>query len=488
MTIKPSLSISLCLLAFLLASPVRAQQSALQDFADLQQQLARYEADLVELESDLGPFDPGLLEPLSSIEALHRQMGDFEAVREVQSRRLQLVRTSRGLEHPDTIPLVESIIQTEILLGNWEEVLDRTEHLRTLALENYGLESDELMAAMERNADWLQAMVYLDEDRMRARHFMKSREIFDDLLDMAEDKFGEESPELYPWLYDRAYSLYQQVALLNAQSGIQSAMISETIRYDGEQRLNNARGGAFTPSFGIGATNPVPFVDGDEVFGAWYVRRAMSYIDDIRDIAEDRGDWETWAIATLYYGDYQFLRGRTNGRSNHRDAYEKLLEIGLDQQRVETFFNRPMVIPAEKFFTSFSELEAYQQSKIQGLSLIPEEDWDEVPEDEPWDEPVHVGLFRGWEDGARSIPMPLLEDELFAMNLPINQVDVSFRVSSNGRVSSVDALATQPNERRIRSRAVRAVRELKFRPAIYEGRAKTRRYVQMRYQILPEDD
>ena len=488
MTHKPSLLYFVSLLVSLSVSAVLAQSDVLQEFARLQQELQRYEENLENLESEYSPFDPRLLEPLSSIENLHREMGNFNAVLRVQNRRLQLVRTSQGLEHPDTIPLIESIIQTEIQLGNWDAVADQLGHLRTIAMENYGIESDELAAAMVRQADWFQAMLYLGEDRRRARNFMKSREIFDELLGIAEDRYGEDGPELYPWLYDRAYSLYQQVALLNAKSGIQNSMIDETIRYDGAQNLNTARGLAFTPSLGVASPSQATFVDGDEVFGSWYVRRAISYIDDIRDIAEEQGDWETWAIATLYYGDYSFLRGRNSGRGNYRDAYEKLLELGFEQQRLEAFFNRPMIIPAEKFFTNFAELEAYQQSTLRGLPLIPEEDWEDAAADEPWDEPVHAGIFRAWEDGARSAPMPALEDALFAMDLPVNQVDLSFRVNSNGRVSAVDALVTEPDERRIRSRAVRAVRELSFRPGLYEGQAKSRRYVQLRYQILPEDD
>jgi len=71
------------------------------------------------------------------------------------------------------------------------------------------------------------------------------------------------------------------------------------------------------------------------------------------------------------------------------------------------------------------------------------------------------------------------------VNLPVNTVDLSFRVNAVGRVSGVDALRIEPDERRVRSDAVRAARALRFRPALYEGRARARS-VQMRYMILPE--
>lgn len=455
----------------------------------LLQDIQSYEAVLEDRESQFGPFDERLLEPLLSLELLYGNLGNFERVREIQQRRLQLLRTSRGLEHPDSIPILEAMVGTEIQLGNWEAVSDHLDHLLTVALENYEADSDEVIQAMERQASWYLARVYLDRDRERAENFMEAREIYDDLLDLAEEKYGEEDPALIPWLYKRAYSLAQLVALLNSEGSLRGDTIDETLREDGPGRLETATRGGFFPSTSLfGPSSRVPVVNGQEPVGVAYLRLASGYIDDIRDIAEAEGDWETWAMATIYYGDYSFLRGRNSGRGDYREAREKLLELGISEERLERVFNRPMLIPVPNFYARFAELETYQQNLVAGLELIEASDQAEpVDPDEPWRSPVHIGRLLAWEEDVGSVPRPLLEDPVFAMELPVAYVDLSFRVNGNGKVSGIDVLQVESDERRLRRDAVRAARAMRFRPALYEGRSRARPQVQLRYMMLPED-
>lgn len=487
--IKAFSSISLRLAVLFCIGSLQAQDNdTLAATNTLLQDIQRYELELQNLEGDFGPFDERLLEPLGSIEAIYEQLGDFERVLEIQTRRLQLVRTSRGLEHPDSIPLVEAMIRTEIQLGNWAGISDQLDHLLTLAQENYARDSDQVMHAMERQASWHMARVYLDRNRDRAENFMEAREIYDELLDLAEERFGEDDPRLIPWLYKRAHSLALLVALLNSEGSLRGDAIDETIREDGQGRLQTAnRGAAFPTTSFIGPSSRVPVVNGREPVGVYYLRLANGYIDDIRDIAEAEDDWETWAMASIYYADYAFLRGRNIGRSNYRDAREKLVELGFDEERLDRFFSRPMPIPVPRFYARFDEMEAYQNQLSQGLELTLEADEDIDPE-EPWREPVHVGRFLAWEDDVGAAQRPVLEDPLFAMDLPIGFVDLSFRVNGNGIVSAVDILHAEPDERRARRDAIRAVRAMRFRPTLYDGRSRARPDVQIRYLYLPEQD
>ena len=454
----------------------------------LLQEIQRYELELQDRESRFGPFDERLLEPLASIEAMYGRLGDFEQVLEIQEHSLQLVRTSRGLEHPDSIPLVEAIIRTQMRLGNWELVSDHLDHLLTLAQENYARESDQVMQAMERQASWYMARVYLDRNRDRAENFMEAREIYDELLDLAEDRFGEDDPRLIPWLYKRAHSLALLVALLNSEGSLRGDAIDETIREDGEGRLQTAtRGGIFPSTSLFGPSSRVPMVNGKEPIGVYYLRQANGYIDDIRDIAEAEEDWETWAMASIYYADYAFLRGRNIGRSDYREARDKLLELGIEEGRVDRFFNRTMPIPVPRFYSRFDEIESYQNQLAQGLVLALEAD-DDIEPDEPWREPLHVGRFLSWEDDVGAAQRPVLEDPLFTMDLPIGFVDLSFRINGNGFTSGVDILLAEPDERRARRDAIRAVRAMRFRPTLYGNRSRARPNVQIRYLYLPERD
>lgn len=473
-------------LLWLLAAPGAGAQQLAREASELLRDLERYQQQLEEYESEYGFFDIRLQEPLLAIEALHAELGDYQELRATQSRRLQLTRTALGLEHPDIIPLVEAMVRTDIRLSNWVEVSDHLEHLRTLTVANYGIDSEQAMMALQRQASWYEIRVYVDENRERAHNFMQARDIYEELLDLAEDKYGEDDPRLLPWLNKRAYSLYQLVAGLNVDSPVAMDMIQETARKDGPARLETSRMRGFNNPISPGGVNRViPVTEKGEPIGVAYLRFANGFINDIADIAEAQGDAEMAAMAQLYHGDYAYLQGRSIGRSDYREAREKLLTLGIEAERLDAFFSRPMIIPVPVFYSRFSDLEAYQLSGPE-LPLLGEVDADE--DADPWETPLHLGLFRAWEQGLASVPLPEPADALLEFQTPLYTVDVRFRINTRGSTSGVKSLAIEPEDRRARSRAVRAVRNLQFRPALYGDRAKARDHVEMRYQIVNESD
>ena len=473
-------------LLWLIADSGAGAQQLAREASELLQDIERYEQQLEEYESEFGFFDIRLREPLLAIEALHAKLGNYPEVKTTQNRRLQLTRAALGLEHPDIIPLVEAMVRTDIRLSNWIEVSDHLEHLRTLAIANYGIDSEQAMLALQRQASWYEVRVYVDENRERADNFMEARDIYEKLLDLAEDKYGEGDPRLVPWLNRRAYSLYQQVAGLNVDSPVAMDMIQETVRKDGPARLETSRIRGFINPISPGGINRViPVTEKGEPVGVAYLRLANGFINDIEDIAEALGDAEMAAMAQLYHGDYAYLQGRSIGRSDYREAREKLLALGIEPERLDAFFGRPMIIPIPVFYSSFSDLEAYQRSGSE-LPLVGEVD---VAEDaDPWETPIHLGQFRAWEQGLASIPLPQPVDGLLEFQTPLYSVDVRFRINSRGNISGVKGLGIEPEDRRARSQAVRAVRNLQFRPALYGNRAKPRDHVELRYQIVNESD
>lgn len=468
-----------------LLSQLTAQELAIQT-TELMQELQRYETQLEDYEFEYGFLDPRLLEPLLSIESLYQSLGDYEQVKSIQNRRLQITRTAVGLTHPDTVPLVEALVRTEMRLANWEQVSDHLEHLRTLAVANHGLDSEQAMLAQERQASWFMTRVYVDSDRERADNFMEAREIFRDLLISAQAKYDEDDVRLVPWLNKRAYSLYLLVAGLNADSSVVTNWIRETAQRDGPARLETPRARGFNSPFSVGGFNQViPITEGDEPVGVAYLRQANGFINDIAEIAQANDDAEMAAMARLYHGDYAYLQGRSVGRQDYQEAKKMLIEVGIDEARLEAFFNRPMIIPVPIFFTRFGELEAFQQETVVN-QLLAESELN--ADSDPWDQPLHLGSFRAWERGLAFVPMPVSDDELLALEAPIYSIDAKFRITSSGRVSGVRVLTMEPEDRRARRRAVRAMRMLQFRPALYGTRARARDHVELRYQITNESE
>ena len=60
--------------------------------------IANYEEQLADLESQFGPYHRSLLEPLQSLSELAQQEGNFDRVAELHNRQLQVMRTVLGLQ------------------------------------------------------------------------------------------------------------------------------------------------------------------------------------------------------------------------------------------------------------------------------------------------------------------------------------------------------------------------------------------------------
>ena len=361
------------------------------------------------------------------------------------------------------------MIEVQQALGNWDAVSDNLEHIRFLVASNFGTQSEELLLAMENQAQWLLTNFYLGEQRRQSDNFLDARDLYRDIYRLSEKVYGEESEELYPWHYKRAYSLALLVQLLNTEDSFSGEIFNDVVRSDGPNQLEyGLRGGVVSASPFVGLGRQIAVVDGDGLLGEGYLRQGLGFINDIRDIAEDRGDLEAEAIAHIYRGDFNVLMERGSGRRQYREAQEKLAQAGISQESIENFFSTPMPLPMPEFYPKFRDLVSYQQSIL-----------NEVPDRS--EESLHLGTFRAWHENARAVQKPVSSDPLLRIGLPQFQVDLSFNISSRGNASNVDVLNSIPEDSRVTREGARAVREIKFRPA-YEGdRARRVRDVQMRY-------
>lgn len=456
---------------------VYGQGDALTLSNDALAELARLEQTLAALETEFGPFDEHLLPTLMAIEEELARQGRFEDVSRTQSRRLQVLRVNAGLESPLLLPALEDSIDTQMRLGAWNEVSDLLEHLRYLQVINHGEKSEPVLDVMSRQADWSLARVALGDSNRRADNFLDARDLTEVMLDIAEERFGEGDPRLVPWLYRRAFTLYQLVQLLNNDNGLAREAVDEVTRRDGSARLQSfRRPGVIEPISLFGPASRVPIVEGDEPVGIAYLRQALGFIDDIRDIAKATGDDDMLAMATLYHGDYRRLMEYGTATRDYRDASEQWLALGISQERIDSLFARPLAIPHEHFHGRFADLELYQQRVL--ITNRPP----------PAEAGLYLGEFTAWHEDLPSTRQPDAIASFAAVFEPTSRVELSFRINSTGRVSSVDVISAEPDERGVRREALRALREVRFRPLLIDGRTESLDDATIVYRARLEDD
>ena len=150
-----------------------------------------------------------------------------------------------------------------------------------------------------------------------------------------------------------------------------------------------------------------------------------------------------------------------------------LLEAGIAEQDVRWFFERPMVIPMETLHLNFADALAELRQRIEPIASETSEE-------------IHLGVFTSWTEALDSTPMPESKNPFWQLDHPYKYADVSFSVSSRGKASSVDILATGPEELDSKRSVWRSVRDIHFRPAIIENKARRVKGVHMRYQFIDE--
>ena len=443
--------------------PVSVSNSSLND-------IESYELQIMNLESAHGPMDQRLIEPLNGLIARLTELGQIDQVAELQTKQLAIMRANLGFESLDLLPVLRGMIQVQQALGNWEATSDILDHIRFLMASNYDQRSEETLFAMENQAQWKLAGFYLDAERNQSNNFLDARNLYADMERLAEDVYGKDSPQLYPWYYKRAYNLGIMVQLLNTKGGFANVFITDVIRSDGTMRLQTDGRLSGTRLSPIGAWN---IQDRNFVLGEGYLRQARDLINRIRKIAEIENDLEVQAIAEIYRGDYNLLMGRGSGRRQYDSAQDMLLEAGVAQAEIDEFFGVPMLLPLPRFFDNFSELLEYQRIMLAGVDGIP-------------DDALHLGIFNAWHENARAVLKPTSDDPLLQIGLPQNLVDLKFNINTRGRVSSVDSVRSVPDDERVSREASRAIREVRFRPAYVDRKAIRVRGAQIRYLFAQE--
>jgi hypothetical protein len=433
------------------------------------QQLELLQVRITELESESGPYNPRLLEPLQALSELYLTAEDFESVAEIQSRQLQIMRAELGLDHPDNIALVNSIISNNIRMAEWSEVEDSLEHIRYLEGVNVQGNPQNLLRAIEAQASWSIAQIAVAEPRLRAKNLLDARESYEDIKDLAQDAFGEDNSAMVPWLYKRAVNLYQIVATLNSDSGLAGDTLARVIQLDGVARLQayNSRarfaGGSFFDR------NPqIPVLDSDALIGEAYLRDALAELKTITEILDESGDIEAQAMGHVYYGDFRILVGLGSGRKSYLKAIHLLGEAGISEDRISQFFGVPRIIPAEVFASNLAQAEtANNAALVQSIS----------------DKRVLISEFTALEEDAGNVSMPASFTGRWGLKLPSDVVEMTVNVSSRGVVSAPKFMAASSDDKSIRHKALRSVRGIRFRPRFEEGKAVRVRGMKLSYRF-----
>lgn len=402
--------------------------------------IADYRAQLEALETEFGPFDPILLEPLAGLTDALIEAGEFEQARGLLSRRQQLLRTADGLSNPDQLPVLAQAIANSIRLGEWNNVTEHFQFIQWLQVQE-GADLETQLRAMDDVALWQMNVLNLGHPRSRVRNFLQARQLQREMVWLAEGTWGEDNPELIPWLYRQAVNQYRLSEFLNAP---------DELGYDARQEILQ-----------------MEYMSSQD-----YLRRGLNIVKRIRDLVDMSGNAEAAAIAMIYEADFQRLLDLGTSISVYRDAAERLQQAGIDGSRVDAFFARTVILPLPEFVESLDQLEALAAS------------WEVTEPRDLGDQEFNldIGRFVAWNESLLTSRLPALPESAASLSINLNTVDLSFTVNSRGEANNPRVIQAEPENVRMRRDVRDAVRRLQFRPLLEDGRPRRMEKVLLRFQ------
>ncbi len=287
------------------------------------------------------------------------QGGQFNAAEEFFYNAFQASRATGGFYSPEQISILENILASSLLLGKWDQFLQRSEYLERLYGQVYGLNSAEMIDGWKKLSYWhLAAAAAMDSERT-VWHLIKSRTLLWQAVSQIEAKSGKFDPALAPLLYQIALRHYY-IANSTQRRGITSY----------ELRTDN-------PAFVSGwAQSKNATLKRDYEVGVELLQR-------IRGIYTNgsQADAETDAMLLLHLADWQLLFGRGGDALDHYyEAWDDLNAAGFSAEQLDRYFGRPMLLPVTDLNTRIATEEhdinkltfSYWSSVLPGVQAPPE--------------------------------------------------------------------------------------------------------------------
>ncbi len=455
---------------------------------------ATFHEQIEAIESDFGPFDTRLLEPLSALAELEIENGHAEAAAELLRRQLQISRNAFGFEDPRLLAVLDSLIRAEVAQSQWQQAADYLDLRSQLFLNlaepaaSSSAVQFEYIDALSTRSSWLVQQVALIPTRTAVRTFFDAREIEEQIADLSDaaldelqqleqgpsNKDGETLLRWLPIVYRQAYNDYSLVQLLNARSGFSYDTIDYLRRREGESAMHKLSSPRYISRVLSSPLNRIPMLEKGDPIGIGYLRDAYFRVRSMdkrleallahqveigisaEEIAHTR---QALALVRIVRGDYQVLQKRGSGISEYKEAQALLREAGIAQEEIDRYFSRPTLIPSETLTLDF-------QAAL-----------DQIPEGEC------IANFTALSERLATLASPDIGEVGELLDFPEAEFLMRFDVSRRGRATGINIDTEGVDDARLRRAANRALKDLQFRPAVADGRTVRQRDVCMTFRI-----
>lgn len=140
--------------------------------------VAQYAYLVEKLESDFGPFNARLGEPLIAACDMLAELGDYHEAVRVAERALHIMRINQGLYSEAQIAIVERLIEFNVAMQDWAAVNDNFRYLEFLYTRLFDVGSLKWDYGISQVADWHVIAINNNLGEDREEHLREANKLF----------------------------------------------------------------------------------------------------------------------------------------------------------------------------------------------------------------------------------------------------------------------------------------------------------------------
>lgn len=277
------------------------------------------------LELQGGPYSAALVPRLRGLGAALFAEEQLPDAISAYGRAIHLLRVNEGLQTFSQTELLEQVIEAQLQVGNYLAADDQHEYLFRIQRANLAAGDPQMLAAVERYADWLRAAYLGELDRDRYPRIVQLMDLYSDTIEGIAEEEGELSLKMLPYLRGKLRTQY----LLSNYTGETEVGLQVSLMQNNEVDLPDLTKMRF-----------VQFRDANYRYGQETIVKMLAILgsdpettpQEIAEVELALADWYQWhrryAQAIPAYGvAWQIMAGQPDGASWLQDTFDDPLEL-----------------------------------------------------------------------------------------------------------------------------------------------------------------
>ncbi|WP_091508841.1 energy transducer TonB [Microbulbifer yueqingensis] len=284
-----------------------------------------YRKRIEEMEAEYGAYGAGIDEQLVGLAtALQRSGAHEEAISEFR-RAMLINRVNEGLYSLNQVPMIESMIDSQVALNQWDDANDNQQYLFWLHEQNYGETDPRMLPVIERLSDWHLKAYVEEKGETLFEHLISATNLYQLAVDIITQNFGADDLRLVQALRGLKVTNYY---LFTYKGEPQQAVMVNT-------------------SFGPGDPNAPRRAELDHYKMASFSsgKDALARIVDVYE-QNPQSPPAASAKAIVELGDWYMMFNKWHSaKETYGKAYHALWDNGATNQEIEDIFGHPAALP-----------------------------------------------------------------------------------------------------------------------------------------------